>query len=298
MKMDNLESACPKHSAGSTSQILQSFPKNEKFKGLNRNEKGFWYEIFNQTLFKINNIDSYGNSASYEEWLSKQIKGYDFRIRLPNGKIIKVEAKLTLKPIYHSWFMRDWLSRDADVYVTNDKFAVRYQDRRALDKQRKKLLSTTEFIMYLQKMRDSNKHSLKSTTETYNRYIQNTEKYSETKIDKWFSSENGMKNAEVDTENAKEAKLPACENCRNRNFCDILAELKVLEETKPKKELFQTKIDSLTYKPNHLNIVDFKTRRKEWLIKHGKLFVKQYNCLSKRIFLYTKKSYSLFDLED
>jgi len=242
--MDNLEYG-NYELANSTSEMLQSFPKNEEFKGLNRYEKGFWYEIFNQALYKINNIDFYGNSPSYQEWLNKQIKGYDFRIRLPNGKAIKVEAKLTLKPIYHSWFVRDWLSRDADIYVTNDKFAVSYKDRRELEKQHKKLLSTTEFIMYLQKMRDGNKRSLNSTNETYKNYKQNINEYSETKIDKWLSSENSEKNTETNTKNTKEIKLPACENCRNRNFCDILAELKFLGATKPKKELFQVRIDDL-----------------------------------------------------
>jgi len=295
--MDNSRCGCLKSLTGSASEMLRSFPKDGEFKGLNRYEKGFWYEIFNQTLFKINKIDFYGNSDSYEEWLDKQIKGYDFRIRFPNGKTIKVEAKLTLNPIYHSWFMRDWLSRDADVYVTNDKFAISYKDRRTLEKQHRKILSTTEFITYLQKIMKGNKRSLNSINEIHQNYKQNINTYSETKIDKWVSSENNGENTEVNTKKTKETKLPACENCRNRNFCDILAELKFLGTIKPKKELFQVKIDDLDFKPT-LGEVDFKTRRKEWLIKHAEVFVKQYNCISRRIFLHTKKGYNLLELED
>jgi len=295
--MDDSGYECLKPLTGSTSEMLQSFPKDAGFKDLNRLKKGFWYEIFNQALFKINNIDFYGNSHSYQEWLNKQIKGYDFRIRLPNDKTIKVEAKLTLKPIYHSWFVRDWLSRDADIFVTNDKFTVSYKDRRELEKQHKKLLSTTEFIMYLQKMRGGNKRSLNIASEIYKNYEQNNSKYFETKIDKWFSSESNEKNVEINTKNTKETKLPACENCRNSNFCDILAELKFLGAIKPKKELLQIRIDDLDFKPA-LNEVDFKTRRREWLIKHGEVFVKQYNCLSKRAFLHMNKGYNLFELED
>jgi hypothetical protein len=296
--MNNPKYGCLKPLTGSTSEMLQSFPKDEEFKGLNRYEKGFWYEIFNQTLFKINNVDFYGNSDSYQEWLNKQIKGYDFRIRLPNTKTIRVEAKLTLKPIYHSWFVRDWLRRDADVYVTNDKFAISYKDRRALEKQHKKLLSTTEFIMYLQKMRDGNKYSLNITNEIHKNYNQITSKYSETKIDKWFSSENRGKNVEINTKDTKETKLLACENCNKRNLCDILDELRFLDAINPKKESFQARIDSLDFKPNFSSKVNLKTRRKEWLMKHGEAFMKQYNCLSKRIFLHKNKSYTLFELED
>jgi hypothetical protein len=261
-------------------------------------QKGFWYEIFNQTLLKINNINFYGNPNSYSEWQNKQLRGFDFRVKFPNGKTLKVECKLTLKPIYHSWFARDWLRRDADVYVTNDKFAVRYQDRRILEKQCKKLLSTTEFIMYLQKMRDGNKRSLNSTDEIYKNYKQNINNYSETKIDKWFSSENSGKNTEINTKDTKETKLPACENCKNRNLCDTLDELRFLDAGKPKKESFQTRIDSLDFKPNFSSEVNLKKRRKEWLMKHGEVFMKQYNCLSRKIFLHTKKGYNLFELEN
>ena len=75
----------------STSALLRSFPKDDFFKDMNRQEKGFYYEMHIQRLLKANNVDFSGNSSSYSEWTSNQAKDYDIRINLPNGKTMKVE---------------------------------------------------------------------------------------------------------------------------------------------------------------------------------------------------------------
>jgi hypothetical protein len=157
-----------------TSDMLRSFPKDEELEGLNRYAKGFWYEMFNQKLLETNHIGFSGNPNSFSNWMESQIKGYDLKVRLPNGKTIKLECKLLLKPIFHSWFMRDWLTRDADVFVTNDAHSIPYGDRRTLQKHRKKLLSTTEFIVYLSKlMKRGNNQKVESysTTTNINKYL-------------------------------------------------------------------------------------------------------------------------------
>jgi len=148
------------HLGESTSEILRLFPRQEEFDGLNRRKKGFWYEMLVQSLLDVNDAQYTGNSALYHDWEASQVKGYDISLSLSSldGKVKRVECKFLLGPIYHSWFVRDWLSRDADIYVTNDVYAVPYACRRELQKKGKKLLSTTEFIMHIQKLTRGNKY--------------------------------------------------------------------------------------------------------------------------------------------
>lgn len=141
-----------------TSELLRVFPRSEKFENMNRREKGFYYEMYIHRLLQANNVDFSGNPSVYSEWEENQGRDYDLRTNLPNDKTIKVECKLALKPIYHSWFERDWSSRDADIFVTNDVFAISYDDRKMLEESGKKLLSTTEFVMYIQKIIRGNKY--------------------------------------------------------------------------------------------------------------------------------------------
>jgi RNase P subunit RPR2 len=61
-----------------------------------------------------------GNPRAYEHWLSFTNRGFDIKVLTRKNTWIKVECKLLLEPIFQSWFDRDWLGRDADVYVTND----------------------------------------------------------------------------------------------------------------------------------------------------------------------------------
>lgn len=142
----------------STSKILRAFPKDQEFTDLNRNEKGFSYEVYVQKLLRANGVEVSGNPIVYREWQNNQVEGYDIRVRLPNGRELKVECKLLLNRIFPSWFERDWLGREADIYVTNDVYAVPYNCRRRLERNGKKLLSTTEFIMYIQKRVRGNKY--------------------------------------------------------------------------------------------------------------------------------------------
>ncbi len=76
---------------------------------------------------------------------------YDIRVETDKGWV-RVECKFTLTHVYHSWFMRDWYSRSCDIIVTNDKWNVRYEDRKLLRKTGRKLMSTREFMNYVLKL--------------------------------------------------------------------------------------------------------------------------------------------------
>jgi hypothetical protein len=159
-----------------TSEILRAFPKDEEFNGLNRRQKGFSYEVYIQKLLEANNVEVCGNPSLYREWQDHQIEGYDIAIRLPNGELLRVECKLVLKGIFPSWFERDWLDREADVYVTNNVYAVPYSCRRRLEANGKKLLSTTEFITYIQKLMRGNNQEVESRYNTSTHSCTNTPK--------------------------------------------------------------------------------------------------------------------------
>jgi hypothetical protein len=231
----------------STSALLQSFPKDDFFKDMNRQEKGFWYEMYTQSLLKANNVDFSGNSNSYSEWTSNQAKDYDIRINLPNGKTMKVECKLALKPVFHSWFERDWLSRDADVIVTNDIHVIDYEDRKTLEESGKKLLSTTEFVMYIQRIIRGNKYVYLnssysiSITSSSNQEVQPkpVSSYSvmetrESLLD--FMTEKQALHGPITNEaSGYKRKVLDCKTCHKRSWCNILSKLKAMKAIKPSK---------------------------------------------------------------
>src|SRR4030042_1376936 len=157
-----------------TSEALRNFPKKENFEGLSADQKGFWYEGYVQYLLDMNDVNYEGNPISFEAWKDNPTKGHDIIVKYPNGTKIRVECKFTLNHLYPCWIKEDWLSRDADIIVTNDVHAVPYRERILLRKQGKKLMSTTEFIMYIQKMIGGNQRSWNNAlVDTIRVYIEN-----------------------------------------------------------------------------------------------------------------------------
>jgi len=67
---------------------------------------------------------------------------------------VNVECKLSLKPLKHEYITRDWLTRDADVIVTNNIFNVRREDRQLIKESGKTLLSTDDLPTYLVEIRN------------------------------------------------------------------------------------------------------------------------------------------------
>jgi len=98
---------------------LANFERTD-FSNLNRYGKGYSFEMFIQRLLDCCNIVFEGNPQNYPYWLSFTNRGFDIKVLTGEKTWIKVECKFILKPIFPSWFDRDWLSRDADIFVTND----------------------------------------------------------------------------------------------------------------------------------------------------------------------------------
>jgi hypothetical protein len=111
-------------------------------------EKGYVWELKTQLRLDLKGIAYEGNPLEWEDWNKKTLPGYDIKIKDLN---IKIECKYLSKPIYNSWFYRDWMSRDADIFVTPDPYLLSYNQRREMARSHKKLLSLDEFIIYILK---------------------------------------------------------------------------------------------------------------------------------------------------
>jgi hypothetical protein len=273
---------------------------------MNRLEKGFYYEMHIQRLLKANSVDFSGNSNSYSEWTSNQAKDYDIRINLPNGKTMKVECKLALKPVFHSWFERDWLSRDADIIVTNDIHVIDYEDRKTLEESGKKLLSTTEFVMYTQEMTSGNKYAYLnsfysiSITSSSNQEVQpkpvsyySTMETRESLLD-FIAKKQTLPGPIANEASGYKRKVLDCKTCHKRSWCNILSALKAMKAVKPSKSGVQGNVLSyLEGKPPEAKT--YKAKHKDWLLKMGDVLEKQMKCLNSKVYLHVDKGYKLFD---
>jgi hypothetical protein len=290
----------------STSALLRSFPHDDFFKDMNRQEKGFYYEMHIQRLLKANSVDFSGNSSSYSEWTSNQAKDYDIRINLPNGKTIKVECKLALKPVFHSWFERDWLSRDADIFVTNDVFTISYDDRKTLEESGKKLLSTTEFVMYIQEMTRDNKYAYLnisysiSISSSSNQEVQpkpvscySTMETRESLLD-FIAKKQTLLGPITNEASGYKRKVLDCTTCHKRSWCNILSKLEAVKAIKPSKSGVQGNIPSYL-EGKHPETKTYKAKHKDWLLKTCDVLEKQMKCLNSRVYLHVDKGYKLFD---
>jgi len=114
---------------------------------LSRLEKGFLYEQVGWNLLDSIDATYVSNPKEFSLWIRYTGTGHDLKIY---G--YKAEFKYTSKPIYHSWFLRDWLSRDADIFVTNNIWHVPAEDRELLKQRGKKLMDHFQFFWYVQKL--------------------------------------------------------------------------------------------------------------------------------------------------
>jgi len=129
----------------------------ESMGNISRYEKGFYFEMNIQTLLDNHNVLYEGNPIFFEDWKRHTNTGYDIII---DELHLKVECKYLSKPIYESWFKRDWITRDADVYVTSDPYLVPYNCRRHLANVGKKLFTPYQFLAYISKLLRGNKYNL------------------------------------------------------------------------------------------------------------------------------------------
>ena len=122
--------------------------RNEEY-----NRKGYNYERQIWDILNSSGIDYEGNPIIFRLWNRFTIKGYDVRAYTHRKGWVKVECRFTSKPIYHSWFVRDWFHKlhTADIIVTNNKFHIPYQDRQTIREYGVKLFNTNEFCNYMLK---------------------------------------------------------------------------------------------------------------------------------------------------
>lgn len=111
--------------------------------------KGFKYERQIWDLLDNIGLEYQPNPIVFEQWKEETNKGFDIKLNIPRKGWLKVECKFISKPIFSSWFVRDWLSRDADIFVTNCKWNVPLKERQTLKERGSKLLETHEFYSYL-----------------------------------------------------------------------------------------------------------------------------------------------------
>lgn len=270
----------------------------EEYKDLSRYAKGYFYEMDVQNQLDTHNISFNGNSRNYTKWLEQTNSGYDIKVNIGNGTI-NIECKFTLTLIYHSWFIRDWLSRDSDIFVTNNKWNISYSDRRLLDEEHKKLFSICELIIYLQKlMNNGNKYIVFESNNYTN--IERTEvkqNVNKTETDKSETLNQYLTDKNIGETDKKEVlSVPKlnCYNCIKRDICDIINQIEHIKSTKPQIYLKQFNIDS-SFKVDSIDLERFRIRKKEWLKELGVIQNLQYKCLSKRSYLHLNLHYKLFD---
>jgi hypothetical protein len=151
-----------KHQAPKNKQISLTNYNNtnispkEEINKTTRNYKGYSFEIneCRRAFVDIPNIVYQSNPTDYNEWLMNHSKNsYDATVTYPNGVIQKIEMKFVTNgvKIESSWFRRDWISRDADIIVTNNPNAIKFSDRRTAEKLGIKIMSVSEAKVYISK---------------------------------------------------------------------------------------------------------------------------------------------------
>jgi len=128
---------------------LKLTEREEKyFSHLTPMEKGFLFEMSIQKTLMKYDVSFEGNPSNYEQWKKQTKKGYDLRVKLKSGIWICVECKFLLdtKKLHLSWFKRDWETRTADVFVTNDRTKI---PQEILDNFDRPIMNVTEFIEFI-----------------------------------------------------------------------------------------------------------------------------------------------------
>jgi hypothetical protein len=182
-----------------------------EFKKYSRLQKGYLYEMHVQSLLDKLGVSHNSNPKQYEQWKGHKGKPYDIKMKL-QGMWYKVECKLCLKPIFKSWFKKDWLKRDADIFVTNDKNAIPKKCRKQLKRRGRRLFDTIEFMKWVLK-KLVQKPQMKPLTNRIFEYM----KYLSISIVRTFSSIvlkisrtnlNTQKIIKILSSNEKEEKIP------------------------------------------------------------------------------------------
>jgi ribosomal protein S27AE len=169
-------------------QALTDFD-NQSFEGYSRLQKGYAFEMLIQRILDYSGTVFVGNPRAYEHWLSFTNRGFDIKVLTRKNTWIKVECKLVLEPIFPSWFDRDWLSRDANLFVTNDVSMIPSECIDKAHRLGRMILTPIELLNYVM----GNKYYLNNIPDTR---VKNKIKISSENI-----SENAKENFEYNPSN-------------------------------------------------------------------------------------------------
>jgi len=115
--------------------------------------KGYMFELLIQDLLSKYKVKYKGNSRNYSVYCYNTFHDYDIVLEDYN---VYIECKYLSKPIYLSWFVRDWLSRSASIIVCNDPSLLSYKLKRLLALAGKQLFSVSQFLVYVSRLSRSN----------------------------------------------------------------------------------------------------------------------------------------------
>jgi hypothetical protein len=137
------------------SQRNRKHDTSNGFKDDTRNYKGFHFENWCRVQFEGIPYISYNcNPSNYYDWLQHHNENhFDASVTYPNGETEKLEMKFTSVNvrIESSWFRRDWLPRDCNIYITPNPTAIKYKDKRKIEKMGRKIMSPSEYKVYSSK---------------------------------------------------------------------------------------------------------------------------------------------------
>jgi len=107
---------------GELREFLDCFNYSDMKKIDNPDWKGFLFEKKVWKYLEFFKVPYAGNPRKFKYWKKQTGKGKDLVVFLLDEEI-KVECKYLSKStvLYPSWFKRDWLPREVDVYVTSYK---------------------------------------------------------------------------------------------------------------------------------------------------------------------------------
>jgi hypothetical protein len=266
---------------------------NKDLSSLSRSAIGYIYEMDLQHYLDKLNVPYTANPRQYEEWLKHTSEGKDLVVCN-----ISVEAKFTQTKLFHSWIMRDWVSRSASIIVTNNKFNVSPEDRHLLQLYGKSLMSTYEFLWYVIDLcKRGNKLSslnIYPNSNYSNRSGPSIPKQRENKSLDEYLVKSGLDYGEDVV--PKRTTRYSCYNCRKYEYCEILSRLRDIKAFKPDPRLAYEQKDLWMSKRDPP--IPFKTRYKEWYKNYLKLIGEKEECLYKRTNIATHaKGYYLFNID-
>jgi|GEM_PF-3865687 len=244
--------------------------------------KGWRYQLQIQSFLDQVGLSYEGASKDFYEYLKhNNVKGYDIKVRLPNGSTLKIEVKARYID-YHIFprsFEEEFLSKDCDLMVINDPFVLTHKQRLQLRLKGIKLYSTSQFKAYISKL----KHTLRMGLLNIIRYsvhdfiysfISDTRGISKiTFIDHWMPKSFRLHYLR----DYKKGEI-GCFNCSIRKYCLTLRDLACLDSCR-----------SPTASDPHGQDVGMRKL---------KLMEEQKKCLSRRIHMYHYTTINLFNLEE